>query len=120
LEFPHDATSEAKVSSRLNDTTRRIVLLNPGAGWGAKQWPAERYGEIARELQKEGAIILVNYGPGEEPLAKTVRSSSDGAAQPITCSLGELISLTRQASLFIGGDTGPQILREMGHTVRRA
>ena len=107
LEFPHDATSEAKVSSRLNDTTRRIVLLNPGAGWGAKQWPAERYGEIARELQKEGAIILVNYGPGEEPLAKTVRSSSDGAAQPITCSLGELISLTRQASLFIGGDTGP-------------
>jgi lipopolysaccharide heptosyltransferase I len=107
LEFPHDATSEAKVSSRLNNITRRLVLLNPGAGWGAKQWPAERYGEISRELQKEGAIILVNYGPGEEQLARNVHSSSDGAAQPITCSLGELISLTRRASLFIGGDTGP-------------
>lgn len=107
LEFPHDATSEASVSSRLSNTTRRIVLLNPGAGWGAKQWPAERFGEVSRELQKEGAMILVNYGPGEERLAKDVQGSSDGAAQPITCSLGELISLTRRASLFIGGDTGP-------------
>ena len=107
LEFPHDATSEANVSSRLSSTTRRIVLLNPGAGWGAKQWPAERFGEVSRELQKEGAMILVNYGPGEEQLAKDVHRSSDGAAQPINCSLGELISLTRRASLFIGGDTGP-------------
>ena len=107
LEFPKDATSEANVSSRLSDSSRRIVLLNPGAGWGAKQWPSERYGEVSRELEKEGAIVLVNYGPGEEQLAKDVHGSSDGAAQPITCSLGELISLTRRASLFIGGDTGP-------------
>ncbi len=107
LEFPHDPACEANISSRLNNSSRQLVLLNPGAGWGAKQWPTERYGEVARELQKQGANIVVNYGPGEEQLAQDVHSSSGGVAQPITCSLGELIALTRRTSLFIGGDTGP-------------
>jgi heptosyltransferase-1 len=107
LEFPFDPASEANISSRLNSTAGHIVLLNPGAGWAAKQWPAERYGEVSRELGKHGANILVNYGPGEEQLANSVHRLSGGAAQPITCSLGQLVALTRRASLFIGGDTGP-------------
>jgi heptosyltransferase I len=85
----------------------RIILVNPGAGWGAKQWPAERYGQVARELAHDGYTILVNFGPGEEMLARAVESSSDGAAQAVQCSLGELIALTRRACLFLGGDTGP-------------
>ena len=27
---------------------RDFAILNPGAGWGAKRWPAERYGCVAR------------------------------------------------------------------------
>jgi heptosyltransferase-1 len=88
-------------------TPGKLVLVNPGAGWGAKQWPAERYGAVARELASEGWNILVNFGPGEERLAQTVASASGGLARPVQCSLGELIALTRRASLFIGGDTGP-------------
>lgn len=107
LEFPRDARSEINVSSMLGHTSGPMVLINPGAGWGAKQWPAEGYGEVARQLQKQGANILVNSGPGEEQLAQDVRRSSGGIAQPITCSLGELIALARRASLLIGGDTGP-------------
>ena len=49
----------------------------------------------------------MNYGPGEEQLAKEVCDLSAGCAQPITCSLAELVALTRRSSLFIGGDTGP-------------
>ena len=85
----------------------KLVLMNPGAGWGAKQWPAERYGQLARELALDGYTVLVNYGPGEETLAQSVASCSGGAACPVQCSLGELIALTRRARLFIGGDTGP-------------
>jgi len=85
----------------------KLVLLNPGAGWGAKQWPSKRYGHVARELTADGCTVLVNYGPGEEPLAQSVASSSGGAARPVQCSIGELIALTRRAALFVGGDTGP-------------
>jgi heptosyltransferase I len=49
----------------------------------------------------------VNYGPGEHDLARAVEASSCGAAHPISPSLTQLISLTRRARLFIGGDCGP-------------
>jgi heptosyltransferase-1 len=53
---------------------------------------------------------LINFGPGEEDLAKSVQQISGGTAEPIACSLTQLISLTRRASLFVGGDTGPMHL----------
>lgn len=86
---------------------RPLALLNPGAGWGAKRWPAERYGEVARALAGRGFRVLVNAGPGEEAIAMTVKDTSGGVSQPVFCSLGQLIALTRRAALVIAGDTGP-------------
>ena len=87
-----------------------FALLSPGGGWGAKLWPPQNYGEVAAALGREGLASLINFGPGEEELARAVKQSSAGAAQPICCSLGELIALTRRASLFLGGDSGPMHL----------
>jgi heptosyltransferase-1 len=50
---------------------------------------------------------IVNHGPGEESLAREVEAASEGTARLFQCSISELIALTRQAKLFIGGDTGP-------------
>jgi heptosyltransferase-1 len=83
------------------------VLVNPGAGWGAKRWPVERYTAVARELINRGMRIVVNTGPGEEPLAQAIVAGTAGAAIPLTCTLEQLISLTRRVSLIIAGDTGP-------------
>jgi heptosyltransferase-1 len=106
VEFPVDPDAERKIASLTADV-RDYAILNPGAGWGAKRWPAERYGQIARELASDGLRSLVNYGPGEEDLAAAVEAASEGTAQKISCSVSELIALTRRARLFIGGDTGP-------------
>jgi heptosyltransferase I len=108
IEFPHDEAVEKQTESRL--PLGNFVLLNPGAGWGAKQWPAERYGEVARRLAEHGMKSLINFGPGEESLMRAVESASEGTAKGIACSLTELIALTRRAHLFIGGDTGPMHL----------
>ena len=109
--LPYSAPDEAWCDNELQRRgLRDFALLNPGGGWGAKLWPPENYGEVARELASEGLPSLVNFGPGEEPLARAVEHSSGGAAQPLSCSLGELIALTRRARLFIGGDTGPMHL----------
>jgi heptosyltransferase-1 len=83
------------------------VLINPGAGWGAKRWPAERYATVAQGLIERGCRVLVNAGPGEEPLAKVIASHTGGAATPLACSLAQLIALTRRVRLAIAGDTGP-------------
>jgi heptosyltransferase-1 len=87
-----------------------VAILNPGAGWGAKCWPPESFGAVARALAERGMAVLVNHGPGEEALAEAVRDSSGGVAVPLKCSVGTLIAMTRRARLFIGGDTGPMHL----------
>jgi heptosyltransferase-1 len=85
----------------------QFAILNPGAGWGAKRWPPERYGYVSKRLAGLGLRSLVNFGPGEEDLARAVEAASAGNAIARSSSLTELIALTRRARLFIGGDTGP-------------
>jgi len=109
VEFPVDPDAENKIAGLTADG-RGFAILNPGAGWGAKRWPAERYGQVAKELTKDGLCSLVNYGPGEKELAEAVEAVSEGAARKISCSVSELIALTRRARLLIGGDTGPMHL----------
>lgn len=110
IEFPHDQAVEKQCGDRLQCGIGDFVLLNPGAGWGAKQWPAERYGQVARRLAEDGVKSLINFGPGEEPLVRAVESASEGTAKGIAGSLTELIALTGRARLFVGGDTGPMHL----------
>jgi len=107
-EFPRDAAAEQKIGEWMARTgVRDFAILNPGAGWGAKRWPAERYGQVARALGKDGVRSVLNCGPGEESLAREAEAASDGAAVAMQCSISELIALTRRARLFVGGDTGP-------------
>lgn len=111
VEFPHDAEAERRIDQRLaEEGVGEFAILNPGAGWGAKRWPAERYGRVARALAEEGVHAVLNYGPGEEDLAREAEVASEGAAKPMKCSITELIALTRRARVFIGGDTGPMHL----------
>lgn len=109
--FPQDPEAEERVSQRLAGYgIERFAILNPGAGWGAKRWPAERYGEVARRLAQQGMRSILNCGPGEGDLAQQAQAASEGTATLMTCSISELIALTRRARLFIGGDTGPMHL----------
>jgi heptosyltransferase-1 len=111
VEFPRDPAAEARIDALLSEQgIIDFAILNPGAGWGAKRWPAERYGQVAGKLASEGVRSIVNYGPGEESLAKEAEAASAGAARGMKCSITELIALTRRARLFVGGDTGPMHL----------
>ena len=106
VEFPSDVVAERRIDEKLGGAAN-FAILNPGAGWGAKRWPAERYGRVARALAAGGVRSILNCGPGEEDLAREAEVASEGAATAIQCSITEFIALTRRARLFIGGDTGP-------------
>jgi heptosyltransferase I len=108
VELPRDAGAERRIDQQLADAgVGEFAILNPGAGWGAKRWPAERYGHVAQALAAEGVRSVLNYGPGEDELAREAEAASEGMAMAMKCSISELIALTRRARLFIGGDTGP-------------
>lgn len=109
--LPSDPVSTQAVEKRLQQRSiTQCAILNPGAGWGAKQWPAERYGEVAKALWQQGLRSILNFGPGEEILARAAETASAGTAYAMSFSISELIALTRRTQLFIGGDTGPMHL----------
>ena len=86
-----------------------FALINPGAAWPNKRWPAAKFGEVAAFLREvRGLPTFVLWGPGEEPLARAVVDASSGAARlaPAT-QLPDLLALARAASLMVSGDTGP-------------
>jgi heptosyltransferase-1 len=85
----------------------RFAMIAPAAGWGAKQWPAERYGAVAAELGRAGLVTLVNAASAEDGLATAVVEASGGAASVAPCTVTQLIALVRRAKLVIAGDTGP-------------
>jgi heptosyltransferase-1 len=106
--LPVEPAAECWVDELLASTPAQpSVVINPGAGWGAKRWPIERYATVAQGLIARGLRVLVNTGPGELPLADALSEATDGAATSLHCSLEQLIALTRRAALFIAGDTGP-------------
>lgn len=108
VRLPHDVGAEQCIQQKLAGAgVRDFAVINPGAGWGAKRWPAERYGAVARALGCCGLQSIINYGPGEDQLARAAEEASQGAAKAFAFSITELIAVTRCARLFIGGDTGP-------------
>ena len=88
----------------------RFAILNPGAGWKSKRWPAQRYGQLAVRLAEEHSLpsLAVWGGAAELPLAEEIVAHSNGHAQvaPPT-SMTQLGAFARRARLFVGSDTGP-------------
>ncbi len=87
----------------------RYIVLSPGGGWRSKCWPAGRFGELCQKIREELNVrCVINYGPGEETLAATVKSAS-GTAEPLVYDgeLGQLMALLQNAQCIVGGDTGP-------------
>ena len=111
--LPRHLPSEARIDSALASmglAESRLAILNPGAGWTAKQWAPARYGALALALAARGIRTVVNYGPEEDLLASEVDVFSRGIARPLPTTLSEFIALARRACLFVGGDTGPMHL----------
>ncbi len=105
--LPVDAAAERWCDALLSNAAGRFVLIAPTAGWGAKQWPAERYGAVAASLAGAGFRTLVNAASAEDAVARRVVEASGGAATMVPCSVGQMIALMRRAGVVIAGDTGP-------------
>jgi lipopolysaccharide heptosyltransferase I len=108
--FPFvDDESAVATAVQAADGGGPFALLNPGAAWPNKRWPAERFGEVATFLQEvRGLRPVVLWGPGDEALAASVVRASNGAAKEApTTGIADLVALFRAATLCVSGDTGP-------------
>lgn len=109
IDFPFDGEAQWSCEAALSDIweKQKYALLCPTAGWGAKQWPAERFGAVARELHRRGVPAVINAADSADPVAEKVVEASGGCATKIAGDIPQLIELTRTAAVVIAGDTGP-------------
>jgi lipopolysaccharide heptosyltransferase I len=106
LEIPPSAVADAVMSRFAGGP---FAVINPGAAWPNKRWPADRFGALAAAIRDRFALrSLVLWGPGEESLAEQVSRASNGAAEqaPAT-SITDLFAIAARARVLISGDTGP-------------
>lgn len=97
------------------------VVLHPGSGGSARDWPLEHFGALATYLSRERKTQIVLIGDErEEALAATLREQSDASLVNLTgcLSLLELAGVLRGAALFVGNSSGPlHLARMMGTPV---
>lgn len=87
-----------------------FAVVNPGTTWVTKQWPRERFAEVARRLASElGRAVVVTWGSSEEQRdAEAIsEAAGDGVHLAPRTGLRSLGWLLRRAALFVGNDTGP-------------
>lgn len=108
-EFRIEAPRSEAVARVIEQAGGRFALLNTGAAWPNKRWPASRLGALASRLQHErGLASVVLWGPGERALAEEVVATGGGAAllAPQT-TIADIAALASAAAVMVSGDTGP-------------
>ncbi|HSY34150.1 MAG TPA: lipopolysaccharide heptosyltransferase I [Acidobacteriaceae bacterium] len=105
VELPHEEWADHWAAEVVGD--RQTCLLAAGAGWAAKCWAVEKYGELAVELKAMGMDVVVNASRKDDARAAAVVAASGGVARVVVCNVAGLTALMRRMTLLVGGDSGP-------------
>jgi lipopolysaccharide heptosyltransferase I len=99
------------VRARWPEGASRWVIIQPGARWPNKQWPAEYYAEVVRALAlRHEELHFAILGDGSESdLGKAVASHQLKRCVDLTgkISLPEMVEWIRASELMVTNDTGP-------------
>jgi heptosyltransferase-1 len=98
MEFPLPA---GVVEKRLPE--EGFVLASPFAGWQAKEWPLDNYGQLGGLLRERTGLALVLAGHASA--AEALMAVPNTVAH--VSSISGLIGATRQARAVVGVDSGP-------------
>jgi heptosyltransferase-1 len=100
-----------EANSKLKTQNSKLILLQPGARWENKRWPATHFAELVRLLaEKFPDTRFAILGSGEDkPLGEII-----SRAAPKRClnlcgitSLPEMVEWIRLCDLLVTNDTGP-------------
>jgi ADP-heptose:LPS heptosyltransferase len=117
--IPADPSNLDLRRPRLPSPVPRAVVVHPGCGFPARQWPPERYAAVARWLAGVGLRVAVTGSAGEQPLAQQVAAMAglpEGSVLTGRTTLSELAAVVADATMVICGDTGIAHLATAYHT----
>ncbi|MGO9450067.1 MAG: glycosyltransferase family 9 protein [Candidatus Binataceae bacterium] len=98
-----DLESAGRVLRDLNVVRGKFLLVFPGSGSPAKNWPADRFAELAEQIAPVLMPIVV-LGPAEERIEPNFRARDIPTLSGV--GLETVGALARMAAGFIGNDSG--------------
>ena len=91
--------------------TPPLVGLSPGANWATKEWPAERYAELARRALAAGLQVAVQGSAAERALGAEIVRAAPGAADLTgLLDVPQLVGFTSLCAAYAANDSGPMHL----------
>ncbi len=85
------------------------AVVHPGAGYGSRRWPAERFAAVVAGLRSRGLDVVVTGSGEERTLADGVARDGGLAADSVLAGdldLSSLAALVAAAAVVVSGDTG--------------
>jgi ADP-heptose:LPS heptosyltransferase len=100
LGVPVQEVPRARLFTEESPVEGRYAVLHPFASAPEKQWPAERFCEVARYLKLWNIDSVILAGPHDD-------RSRFGAHRVFQGTLSEAKAVVSKAAAFIGNDSGP-------------
>lgn len=88
---------------------RHAVIIHVGAFYGSRQWPVDRFAQVAQALQGDGVSVVLTGSAAERPRAARVAALAGLPADAVlagSLGLGEFAATVAAADLLISADTG--------------
>lgn len=111
----------AVAADRLDTAAHPLIAVHASGGRPIKQWPPERFGDVAARLASDfGATIVLTGTSGDRDLVDAVRQRIPVGARVIDLTgaldLVGLAAVLQRVSLLITGDSGPMHLADAVQT----
>jgi len=107
LSFPDELSQKVrKIMDDLGyEPEKKLVLLNVGAAWETKRWPAERWIELIERIGDGSLFPVMLWGSETEKGLASEVSQAAGVPVVPSLTLGEVMALIREVSVLVSGDT---------------
>jgi len=107
--IPDEALHKIDTILKKNNINVPFVVLHPGSGGSALDWPAENFGQLAEKINSELGLSIITTGSASESvLIDTIQKQTKNIVRlEGQLNLKELAALLKKASLIIANSTGP-------------
>ena len=96
---------------KLKTQNSKLVLLQPGARWKNKRWPAKYFAELVRSLAEKFPDVryAILGDKGDQPLGEMILQAAPERCVNLcgATSLPEMMEWVRRCDLMVTNDTGP-------------
>ena len=109
--LPERPTVAAEINRRWPRTRGPWILLQPGARWPNKRWPAEHFATLVRQLAAAhpDARFAILGSTADRELGAAIAPADPARCLDLTgqLSLPEMVEWIRRSDLMVSNDTGP-------------